>query len=143
MAVLQSLFAALLLVSQARAGDDAWLSPVYKDLFKYPLPIPPVKSPKTSYTNATTGKTIDYYEIEIKPFTQPVYRNLKPANLVGYDGISPGPTFMMERGREAVVRFINHADKPISVHLHGSYSQWWLILCFTFCTLTISRSSTI
>jgi bilirubin oxidase len=77
----------------------------------------------SQYTNATTGATINYYEVEVKPFQQQVYRGLTPATLVGYDGISPGPTFRMERGQEAVVRFINHADMDLSVHLHGSYSM--------------------
>ena len=42
--------------------------------------------------------------------------------LVGYDGISPGPTFLVEKGRETVVRFINNATLASAVHLHGSYS---------------------
>lgn len=67
---------------------------------------------------------IDYYEIDIKPFEQQVYPNLGKARLVGYDGISPGPTLMMTKGREAVVRFINHADRANSVHLHGSYCEY-------------------
>src|ERR1700712_4936063 len=100
------------LISLVTAGDNKWLSPEYKDIFKNPLPIPPVKKPITfvtetlsyiyttnqlcrSYTNATTGVPIDYYEIEIKPFTQSVYSGKKNASLIGYDGISPGPTFMM------------------------------------------------
>lgn len=29
----------------------------------------------------------------------------------------------MQRGRESVVRFINHGDRENSVHLHGSYSR--------------------
>jgi hypothetical protein len=29
----------------------------------------------------------------------------------------------MEKGREAIVRFKNHGDKALSVHLHGSYSR--------------------
>ena len=37
--------------------------------------------------------------------------------------MSPGPTFMMEQGVEAVVRFINHGIRANSVHLHGSYSR--------------------
>lgn len=44
--------------------------------------------------------------------------------LVGYDGMAPGPTFMMRKGTEAVVRFINHADRANSVHLHGSYCEY-------------------
>ena len=59
----------------------------------------------------------------MKPFEHHIYPRLKPARLVGYDGMSPGPTFRMEKGREAVVRFVNHADVDVSVHLHGSYSM--------------------
>ncbi|KAK2057130.1 multicopper oxidase [Colletotrichum caudatum] len=70
-----------------------------------------------------TGKEIWYYELEIKPFTQAVYPNLRPATLVGYDGISPGPTLIIPRGTESVVRFINNAAAENSVHLHGSYSR--------------------
>lgn len=29
----------------------------------------------------------------------------------------------MTQGREAIVRFINHGDRPVSQHLHGSYSR--------------------
>jgi bilirubin oxidase len=69
-----------------------------------------------------TNKPIDYYEINILPFQQQVYPNKGKTNLVGYDGISPGPTFLIERGRETVVRFINNSTSPNSVHLHGSPS---------------------
>lgn len=70
----------------------------------------------------STGKDINYYEVEIKELKQQVYPDRGPATLVGYDGLSPGPTFQMQRGTEAVVRFINKSKKPNSVHLHGSYS---------------------
>lgn len=78
---------------------------------------------RSTWTNSTTGQIINYYEVDIKPFQQQVYSNLGKANLVGYDGISPGPTFRMEKGQEAVVRFINHGTLNSSVHLHGSYSK--------------------
>ncbi|KFY84701.1 hypothetical protein V500_09102 [Pseudogymnoascus sp. VKM F-4518 (FW-2643)] len=113
----------LALCSPSLAGDSAWLSPVYKEIYGRPLPIPPDKVPKHTWTNSTTGQIINYYEVDIKPFQQQVYSNLGKANLVGYDGISPGPTFRMERGQEAVVRFINHGTLNSSVHLHGSYSR--------------------
>jgi len=70
-----------------------------------------------------TGKAVLYYEVEIKPFTTQVYPDLGPAHLVGYDGISPGPSFVIPRGTESIVRFINNAELPNSVHLHGSYSR--------------------
>jgi bilirubin oxidase len=78
---------------------------------------------RSTYKNATTGNEIDFYEVEIKAFEQQVYPGLKPAKLVGYDGVSPGKTFRMTKGREAIVRFINNGEKDISVHLHGSYSR--------------------
>ncbi|KAK3337684.1 Cupredoxin [Cercophora scortea] len=100
-----------------------WLSPVYNYLYQFPLPIPPVKVPTATITNPVTNLPIDYYEITINQFSANVYPNKGNATLVGYDGISPGPTFLMERGREAVVRFINNATMDNSVHLHGSYSR--------------------
>lgn len=120
----QSLFLGVtaLFTSGAFAGDKDWLSPEYKQIFQNPLPFPPDKDPKYSYTTKN-GNVIDYYEIDVKPFEQQVYPGLKPAKLVGYDGISPGPTIRTQKGREAVVRFINHGDKDLSVHLHGSYSR--------------------
>lgn len=121
----QSLFLSItaLFTSGVFAGDKDWLSPEYKQIFQNPLPFPPDKTPKYTYTNKTTGNQIDYYEIDVKPFEQQVYPGLKPARLVGYDGISPGPTIRTKKGREAVVRFINNGDKDLSVHLHGSYSR--------------------
>ncbi|CAD0100682.1 unnamed protein product [Aureobasidium mustum] len=87
----------LLLALFPLAEAKGWLSPV-------------------SYDN------IDYYEIDIKPVDIEIYPG-KKARHVGYNGTVPGPTFKMKQGREAVVRFINHADRANSVHLHGSYSR--------------------
>lgn len=43
--------------------------------------------------------------------------------MVGYDGIAPGPTFIVPSGTETVIRFVNNAVLANSVHLHGSYSR--------------------
>jgi len=102
-------------------GKD-WESPAYTWLYQFPLPIPPVKTPAMTITNPVTSNPIDYYEVNINAFQSTVYPNKGPADLVGYDGISPGPTFLIEKGRETVVRFINNATMDTSVHLHGSYS---------------------
>ncbi|KXJ86524.1 Cupredoxin [Microdochium bolleyi] len=102
---------------------EKWDSPVYSLLYRMPLPIPPQKQPKMTVTNPVTGKQMFYYELEIKPFTQQIYPNLKPAQLVGYDGIAPGPTFIVPVGTETVVRIINSARDETSVHLHGSPSR--------------------
>lgn len=93
-------------------------------------------------TNPVTGNPIDYYEVYIKQFTQNVYPNKGNAILVGYDGISPGPTFIVEKGRETVVRFINNATLSSAVHLHGSYSvgicSQNLIYAFYFMSSTLT-----
>ncbi|KAK4204631.1 putative bilirubin oxidase precursor [Triangularia verruculosa] len=116
------------------------LSPDYPLMFQVPLPIPPLKQPSRivkvptltnvtspisnlTHVNSPTVKQVHYYEIEIKPFQYSIYPNLSPANLVGYDGISPGPTVLVPRGTESVVRFVNNAHANSSVHLHGSYSR--------------------
>lgn len=77
---------------------------------------------RRTITNPVTSNPIDYYEIYINQFKQKVYPTKGDAVLVGYDGISPGPTFLVEKGRETVVRFINNATLASAVHLHGSYS---------------------
>ncbi|KAH7038392.1 phenol oxidase A [Microdochium trichocladiopsis] len=102
---------------------EDWESPVYPLLFRNPLPIPPQKQPKMVVTNPVTGKEIWYYELEIKPFSQQIYPTLRPAQLVGYDGIAPGPTFIVPVGTETVVRILNSAKDETSVHLHGSPSR--------------------
>ncbi|KAK8122129.1 Bilirubin oxidase 2 [Apiospora sp. TS-2023a] len=115
------LTAALSVLGTTLAKD--WESPEYKWLYQFPLPIPQTKALNRVIPHPTTGKDINYYEVEIKELKQQVYPDRGPATLVGYDGLAPGPTFQMQRGTEAVVRFINKSKNPNSVHLHGSYSR--------------------
>ncbi|KAK1757942.1 bilirubin oxidase [Echria macrotheca] len=114
---------ALAILAAAPAAAKDWQGAAYTWLYQFPLPIPPVKTPAMTITNPVTGNPIDYYEVHINQFTQQVYPGKGPATLVGYDGMSPGPTFLIERGRESVVRFVNNATMDNSVHLHGSYSR--------------------
>ncbi|KAF2218963.1 oxidase cueO precursor [Elsinoe ampelina] len=108
---------------QVLAGDTTkWDSPVYNYLYQYPVPVPSVKTPVTTYTKPN-GQKIEYYEVVIKPLEAQIYPNLGKTKLVGYDGESPGPTFNMKRGTEAVVRFINQGTQASAIHLHGSYSR--------------------
>ncbi|EHA58171.1 bilirubin oxidase [Pyricularia oryzae 70-15] len=100
-----------------------WISPLYPLIFKTPLPIPPIKEPLKKLKNQISGGDIWYYEMDIKPYSQQVYTDRGAAHLVGYDGVSPGPTIIVPRGVETVVRFVNNAALPNSVHLHGSYSR--------------------
>ena len=92
--------------------------------YTLPFAVPPVLQP------IKRDETTDYYQlwqmekpVEIIPgYKTPIY---------GYNGITPGPTIVAQRGRPAVVQQINtlpqkHATldyKPwTSTHLHGSAS---------------------
>ncbi|KAK0704633.1 hypothetical protein B0H67DRAFT_637171 [Lasiosphaeris hirsuta] len=106
------------------------LSPDYPLKFQVPLHIPPVKQPRiitvpasSSTTFSNNTREILYFEIEIKTFQHTIFLDLGPATLVGYDGISPGPTLIIPRGTESIVRFVNNSPAKNSVHLHGSYSR--------------------
>ncbi|KAI0997816.1 Bilirubin oxidase [Podosphaera aphanis] len=89
------------------------------------MPVPPTIHPSTSYTNSTTGKQIDFYELTVRPFTKQIYPNLNATVMVGYNGIYPGPTFKVLQGTQSLVRVVNDksSPNPASVHLHGSYSR--------------------
>ncbi|KAF1953920.1 phenol oxidase A [Byssothecium circinans] len=103
---------------QRKGGESPTLQ-----LYRKALPVPPPAEVKQIITNPVTGKDIWYYELEIKPFTQQVYPNLRATRLVGYNGTSPGPTIIVPKGQETVVRFVNNGDRQSSVHLHGSPSR--------------------
>ena len=55
-------------------------------------------------TNPVIGQPIDYYEVNILPLTKQVYPNKGPANLVGYDSVAPGPTFLIPKAKETLIK---------------------------------------
>ncbi|OQO12633.1 hypothetical protein B0A48_02095 [Cryoendolithus antarcticus] len=90
-------------------------------MFQYTLPLGSIAVP--SYTTNVNGVPIEFYEITIEAFQAQMYPDLGPANFVGYNGTVPGPTFMIKRGTETVVRFLNKGTVSAAVHLHGSYTH--------------------
>jgi spore coat protein A len=105
--------------------------------FQRPLPISPVLAPTP--VPGLTG--VDFYEITMKQGAADILGNGKLTKVWGYNGITPGPTISVPRGRKAIVRQINGLTedptdpraKPLthptlgyqpatSVHLHGSAS---------------------
>jgi FtsP/CotA-like multicopper oxidase with cupredoxin domain len=80
--------------------------------FAQALPIPPTIRP------VRTDGTTDFYELtefaaeaSILPgLTTPIW---------GYNGITPGPTFDVLKGRESRVTITNHLGVPTTTHLHG------------------------
>ncbi|KAF2721831.1 bilirubin oxidase [Polychaeton citri CBS 116435] len=90
-------------------------------MFQKPLPIPPVATPIVS--QQINGITVDFYETYIQSFQQQVYPDLGPANLVGYNGTAPGPTYYVQRGHETIIRYYNKGTEDSVIHLHGSASH--------------------
>lgn len=115
------------LLSSAQVGPPSppqpRLSPEYLDEFSVPLPIPPTKTPIATYTNPETGVPIDFFEVDIKPGKVRYFPNLPETDIIGYDGIAPGPLFRVQKNRETLIRFINHGNLNASVHLHGSNTR--------------------
>lgn len=95
----------------------------------------------STYKDPESNVTIDFFQLNITTFQAQIYPNLAKTSLVGYNGISPGPTFRVRRGIQSVIRVVNHngncssshdmsnltlittTDKPSVLHLHGSYSR--------------------
>ncbi|ADB34963.1 Bilirubin oxidase [Kribbella flavida DSM 17836] len=85
------------------------------DAFKVPLPIPPVKRPVRSDAKA------DYYRVVQRKASLEILPGLK-TEVLGYDGLLPGPTFDVRSGRTTVVEHVNQLDVPTVVHLHGGHT---------------------
>ncbi|WPG97477.1 Hypothetical protein R9X50_00025300 [Acrodontium crateriforme] len=96
-------------------------SPAYNYMFEKPLPIPAIAQP--SFETRVNGRTIQYFESTIEPLTLQIYPDLGPAHLVGYNGTVPGPTYVIKRGTETVIRYLNNGNVSSAVHLHGSYTH--------------------
>ena len=87
--------------------------------FQAPFVVPPVARPV--HKDATT----DYYEMTMKQGYPEIIPGLK-TEVWGYEGLTPGPTIVAQRGRKVVVRHKNQISNPAhkhtSVHLHGNAS---------------------
>jgi spore coat protein A, manganese oxidase len=108
------------------------MNPANIQKFVDKLPTPKVLSPYLQEDN------YDYYEVEMKLAKHKFHRDFKEATIFGYNGMYPGPTFEVMKGRAAKVKWINNlplkhflpVDKTLEgtidnpeirtvVHLHG------------------------
>src|SRR4051794_20535640 len=92
--------------------------------FTTPVAVPPVISPVRF--DEVTGT--DFYRVSMEPTFVEIVPGLR-TRMWGYNGLVPGPTFRVRRGRKTVVRQVNNLPSvhPVlryvpytSVHLHGS-----------------------
>jgi FtsP/CotA-like multicopper oxidase with cupredoxin domain len=68
------------------------------------------------------GLPIKCYKIPILETLKTLGRSTLPARLYGYAGMVPGPTYKFRLGQPVVVRYVNHLETEVSVHLHGAHS---------------------
>ncbi|KAK3674832.1 hypothetical protein LTR78_005176 [Recurvomyces mirabilis] len=106
---------------QWRGQGQSAGSPAYNYMFQNPLPIPAVAVPE--FTETFNGRSVQFYTSTVEPFTKQVYPNLGPAHMTGYNGTAPGPTYLIPRGTETIIRYLNKGDVSAAVHLHGSYTH--------------------
>jgi FtsP/CotA-like multicopper oxidase with cupredoxin domain len=101
--------------SPGQAGELLRSKAPLPEPFKVPLPIPPVKKPVRSDARA------DYYRVVQKKARVEILPGLK-TEVMGYDGLLPGPTFDVRSGRATVVEQVNELDVSTVVHLHGGHT---------------------
>jgi hypothetical protein len=77
---------------------------------EYEFEMDPTLMINSTYTNDTTGAVIDYYEVEVKSIKKQIYPDLPATTLFAYDGLQPGPTFIMQKGRGKCCSRLSHCD---------------------------------
>lgn len=111
------------------------LDPSMLTKFVDPLPIPPIKQP-------TSATGTPFYQVTMRQTYQKAHRDLPYTRCWGYDGMWPGPTFVVTKDRPIQVKWINELPSthilPVDttlmaaalpapqvrnvVHLHGGHT---------------------
>ena len=65
---------------------------------------------------------IKCYKMHVESAMAPLVPGSPDTRIFGYGGMTPGPTLKFRHGQPAVVRFQNHLENEISVHLHGAHT---------------------
>ena len=85
-----------------------------------PLPAPPVLFP----SNINIVDETLVYDVQMKQVRQKLHRELPPTTVWGYNGLYPGPTFEVRRGKPIDVNWRNHLPTthlfPVDPTLHGA-----------------------
>lgn len=84
-------------------------------VFELPLNIPPLAQP--SGTDAV-GRPV--YELTQQNALVEIIPGLQ-TGILGYNGITPGPTIRVDSGQEIIVRQINNSNVRTTTHLHGGH----------------------
>ena len=113
---LSALGSAALLLPFGQAVRAAQESSPNFSPYQSDLPLLPVLEPTSSTT------TYDSYEIVQRKGTAEIIPGYSTP-IWGYNGLYPGPTIKVRKGREARVRHVNQLRDPVTVHTHGIYEN--------------------
>ena len=94
-------------------GGNEFAPPVGDRAFATRLVIPPVLTPSADRTGAG-----DAYQLTIKSGTAQMKASATTP-IVGFNGLSPGPTIVATRGRTSTVTQTNAWNENVTVHNHG------------------------
>jgi spore coat protein A len=89
------------MAAQSDENTPNILAGVWLEPFVDPLLIPRALKPTARSNN------VERYRIEISEFRQKLHRDLPPTIVWGFEGTTPGPTIMAERGHIVEVEWVN------------------------------------
>ena len=93
------------------------------------LPVPALAKPDgTRMLEGNSAKPLPFYRVEMRAFEAKLHRDLGPAELWGYDGAFPGPTFDTRSGEGFLVEWANRLPAthllPLDRNLHGAEAEF-------------------
>ena len=103
------------LAARMRGGGGGGGGGINVPVFELPLNIPPVAQP--SGTDAA-GRPI--YEITQQNASVEIIPGFQ-TDILGYNGMTPGPTILVDSNQEIIVRQINNTNVQTTTHLHGGH----------------------
>ncbi|MFJ9821526.1 multicopper oxidase family protein [Streptomyces sp. NPDC101151] len=83
------------------------------ELFRVPLPVPPVLSP------VSTAGGVDVYRMTMRRAVREILPGMS-TEVLTFNSSFPGPVIRARSGRPVIVHQRNLLDVPTSVHLHGA-----------------------
>lgn len=80
------------------------------------------KTSPTSTIDNWGGLPIKCYKLPILSDLIQLVPDLPKTRVYGYGGMVPGPTLRLRHGQPTMIRYENHLETEVSVHLHGAHT---------------------
>jgi FtsP/CotA-like multicopper oxidase with cupredoxin domain len=110
-----------------REEDIGLVSPIQPKPFTDEMPVAPVAQPVSPFKAECSMEipanmlgTPKFYEVHMKRGTSQIIPGVD-TEIIGFDGMFPGPTFKAKAKEPVIVRFFNDLDVVTIVHNHGGH----------------------